>query len=96
MKRKTVGGQQRMKYDMKNPLWETNPQKAKNELCKYLERRRKQLLKWEPSNDRAQGIRDELLILVNALLGNDTHLLCIASLIPSEKRKAFAQRFPNT
>jgi hypothetical protein len=78
-----------IKYNLKNPLWQTNPQKAHEELCKYLERRRKQLSKWQPSSDRGQGIRDELLILVEALLGYDPHLLCIASLIPKEHRKAF-------
>ena len=78
-----------IKYNMKNPLWEKDPQKAKIEFCKYLERRRKQLLKWKTSSDRAQGIRDELLILISAILGEDTHLLCIASLIPNDKRELF-------
>lgn len=82
-----------VKYNMKNPLWEKDPQKAKEGFCKYLERRRKQLLKWRPSTDRGQGIRDELLILINAILGEDIHLLCMASLVPKGQREFFEKKF---
>lgn len=85
-----------IKYNLKNPLWEKKPQEAKEGFRKYLLRRQKQLLKWKPSTDRGQGIRDELLILINAILGEDTHLLCMASLIPKDMRKKFEQKFPNT
>lgn len=89
----SLGGHKRMKYNLKNPIWEKKPQEAKEGFRKYLLRRQKQLQKWKPSTDRAQGIRDELLILINAILGEDTHMLCMASLIPKGQREFFEKRF---
>ena len=69
-----------MKFNLKN----CPDSEWKKGFEKILKRRRKQLEKWKPTTNRGQGIKDELLILINDLLGEDTRLLCLASLIPKE------------
>lgn len=79
-------------YFMRLEEWHTNLMGRVESWEKRIRRYEKKLLKWKPSSDRGWGVREELLIHLGALLGEDSQEVYMRANAEISQVKEFGRR----